>query len=166
MINNLFKDLINTIASDIDRFLQSFSGKKVDLDTLANQYEKQILLIAEKTAKQEGMTYAGGIFTIRSVTESRFSYQFSLYFRNTQGDWIEQSGKSREIISTLYLTDEAIKELHEKKEVQYELVSPSHENPSPSVDPAAEAQQEGKNTSTPFSQEPPKKSENISAPNT
>ena len=143
------KDLKNSIVNYIDDFFRSFLDERVDLDTLAHQLEERILLISNKKAKQKGITYAGGTLTICFVTESLFSCQFSLYFQNTQGKWIKESGNSPELSTTLYLTDEAAKELHEKKEIQYELELPSHKEPSPSVAPAAEAPQESKNTSTP-----------------
>ena len=158
--HTLLEDLIDVVKNRIEDLFRSFSDEKVDLDTLAHQLEKGILLIANKKAKEKGITYAGGMLTIRSVTEPHFSCEFSLYFQNTQGKWLKESGNSQ--LSTTLLTDEAIKELHEKKEIQYNLEL----EPPSSAPPAAEAPQESKSTSAPSPQELPKKSENISAPNT
>ena len=155
----LLEDLIDVVKNRIEDLFRLFSDEKVDLDTLAHQLEERILPIANKKAKEKGITYAGGTLTIRSVTESHFSYEFSLYFQNTQGKWFERSGNSPELSTTHYLTDEAIKELHEKKEIKYELEETS-------TLPTAEAPQESKNTSAPSPRELPEKSENISAPNT
>lgn len=158
--HTLLEDLIDVVENCIEDLFWSFLGEKVDLDTLAHQLEKGILLSANKKAKEKGITYAGGMLTIRSVTESHFSCEFSLYFQNTQGKWLKESGNSQ--LSTTLLTDEAIKELHEKKGIQYSLELESLS----SAPPAAEAPQESKSTSAPSPQELPEKSENISAPNT
>ncbi len=162
-LNALLEDLIGCIKKFIDDLFKSFFGKKVDLDTLAHQLEERFQSTIEETLKQEAGV---GILTIYSVTESRFSYRFSLYFHNTQEKWIERSINSDELDTTLYLTDEAVKELHEKKEIQYELELSSHKKPSSSATHVAEAPQESKSTSAPSPQELPEKSENISAPNT
>ena len=118
--NNLknFMDFFETLFKQIAEKMT-----RMDLDELAEYYEKKIDALIIKKDTDELLKYIGGEFTITYVTETVFSLKLALYFQDRKEEWvkIETPSMARDM---KYLKERAVIELREKKKIIYDIEHP------------------------------------------
>ncbi|NJE35516.1 hypothetical protein E0L13_10865 [Megasphaera sp. SW808] len=94
-----------------------------DLAEIAQMYSKQVDTLIFKVEQSKGYTYIGGEFAIIYLGKDKFKLNISLYFKDNDNDWVKASSNS-EPSELKYLTDTAIMELKEKKQVKFDIDTP------------------------------------------
>ncbi len=114
------------LMRDVDNFFKRVADKvlRMELDELAEIYEKKIDALILKKEREELLRYIGGQFTIAYVTEKEFSLKLTLYFQNKQEEWVKLEPK--DVIRNMeYLKAEAAAELQKKKQIVYDIDHPN-----------------------------------------
>lgn len=114
------------LMRDVDNFFKQVADKvlRMDLDELAEIYEKKINALILKKEREELLRYIGGQFTIACVTEKEFSLKLTLYFQNEQKEWVKLEPK--DVIRNMkYLKAEAAAELQKKQQIVYDIDHPN-----------------------------------------
>lgn len=94
-----------------------------DLAEIAQMYSKAVDTLILKVEQSKEYTYIGGEFTIIYLGKDNFKLNISLYFKDPANDWIKVSSNSKPS-ELKYLTDAAIMELKEKKQVKFDIDEP------------------------------------------
>lgn len=122
------------LMRDVDNFFKRVADKvlRMELDELAEVYEKKIDALILKKEREELLRYIGGQFIIAYVTEKEFSLKLTLYFQNKQEEWVELEPK--DVIRNMKcLKAEAAAELQKKQQIVYDIDHPNakqaEENP-------------------------------------
>lgn len=131
---NRMRDWEN-LMNDVDNFFKRVADKvlRMELDELAEVYEKKIDALILKKEQEELLRYIGGQFIIAYVTEKEFSLKLTLYFQNKQEEWVKLEPK--DVIRDMkYLKGEAAAELRKKQQIVYDIEHPNakqaEENPA------------------------------------
>ena len=118
-IEKIFQDILIFIDQGISFMTQ------MDLDELADVYEKKVDEVILDLEKMRNLKYVGGKFIITYVSAEIFSLRMELYFLNKDNKW----EKSESITSKYmkYLKPLAVEELEEKKKIIYDIESPKEQ---------------------------------------
>ena len=118
-IEKIFQDILIFIDQGISFMTQ------MDLDELADVYEKKVDEVILDLEKMRNLKYVGGKFIITYVSAEIFSLRMELYFLNKDNKW----EKSESITSKYmkYLKPRAVEELEEKKKIIYDIESPKEQ---------------------------------------
>lgn len=113
-------DPIEMIKRVIEKILDV--AFKSSINELAEIYSEDIDRIIVESEKNKKLLYIGGEFKVTYVTETVFSIKLSLYYKNENDQWVEESYvTSREM---KMLKEESVKELKENKKIVYEIEHP------------------------------------------
>ena len=112
--NQLFKGFVNEVISP-------FFPKT--LEQLAEGCEKKIDRIILKEEVENDYDFAGGEFTISYYNKNFSLLSASLYFKDTNEDWVEVKSESQPR-DMKYLTGEAAEELRAKGKAIFNIDAP------------------------------------------
>ena len=115
-LKNLFQDTLTIIDRAISFMTQ------MDLDELANCYEKKLDEVILDIEKKKKLQYVGGKFIITYATAELFSLRTELYFLNANDQWEKAEALTSKYIK--FLKPRAVKELEEKTKIIYDIEPP------------------------------------------
>lgn len=113
-------DPIEMIKKVINKILDV--AFKLSIKELAEVYSKDIDNIILKSETNNELNYIGGEFKVTYVTETIFSIKISLYYKNRDDKWVEESYVTSRDMKLL--KEEAVKELKESKKIIYDIEYP------------------------------------------
>ena len=115
-IKNLFQDTLTVIDRAISFMTQ------MDLDELADCYEKKLDEVILDIEKKKRLQYVGGKFIITYATAEVFSLRMELYFLNNDNQWEKAEALTSKYMKVL--KPRAVKELEEKTKIVYDIEPP------------------------------------------
>uniref|UniRef100_UPI003FEEAF20 hypothetical protein n=1 Tax=Megasphaera elsdenii TaxID=907 RepID=UPI003FEEAF20 len=115
-LKNLFQDTLTIIDRAISFMMQ------MDLDELANCYEKKLDEVILDIEKKKKLQYVGGKFIITYATAELFSLRTELYFLNENDQWEKAEALTSKYMK--FLKPRAVKELEEKTKIIYDIEPP------------------------------------------
>ena len=115
-LKNLFQDTLTIIDRAISFMTQ------MDLDELANCYEKKLDEVILDIEKKKKLRYVGGKFIITYATAELFSLRTELYFLNENDQWEKAEALTSKYMK--FLKPRAVKELEEKTKIIYDIEPP------------------------------------------
>lgn len=115
-LKNLFQDTLTIIDRAISFMTQ------MDLDELANCYEKKLDEVILDIEKKKKLQYVGGKFIITYATAELFSLRTELYFLNENDQWEKAEALTSKYMK--FLKPRAVKELEEKTKIIYDIEPP------------------------------------------
>ena len=95
---------------------------QMDLDELANCYEKKLDEVILDIEKKKKLQYVGGKFIITYATAELFSLRTELYFLNENDQWEKAEALTSKYMK--FLKPRAVKELEEKTKIIYDIEPP------------------------------------------
>lgn len=105
----------------IKEFLSALDKPK-SIRELALSFEKTCDLVIAK-AKNEGLLFIDGRFTIQLINNEEFVVLMNAYFQKTTGEWIVKNADPITFPLTK-LDDVSIRELVARKKIEFELMDP------------------------------------------
>lgn len=115
-LKNLFQDTLTVIDRAISFMTQ------MDLDELADCYEKKLDEVILDIEKKKKLQYVGGKFIITYATAEVFSLRMELYFLNNDNQWEKAEALTLKYMK--FLKPRAVKELEEKTKIVYDIEPP------------------------------------------
>lgn len=115
-LKNLFQDTLTVIDRAISFMTQ------MDLDELADCYEKKLDEVILDIEKKKRLQYVGGKFIITYATAEVFSLRMELYFLNNDNQWEKAEALTSKYMK--FLKPCAVKELEEKTKIVYDIEPP------------------------------------------
>ena len=115
-LKNLFQDTLTIIDRAISFMTQ------MDLDELANCYEKKLDEVILDIEKKKKLQYVGGKFIITYATAELFSLRTELYCLNENDQWEKAEALTSKYMK--FLKPRAVKELEEKTKIIYDIEPP------------------------------------------
>lgn len=115
-LKNLFQDALTVIDRAISFMTQ------MDLDELADCYEKKLDEVILDIEKKKKLQYVGGKFIITYATAEVFSLRMELYFLNNDNQWEKAEALTSKYMK--FLKPRAVKELEEKTKIVYDIEPP------------------------------------------
>lgn len=119
-----FKKFISFLE-DTEEFIKVFKQflpspkMQYNLNEIAELYSKSTEEIIKKIEVKEELTFAGGIFKITYTSSKEFKVSMEGYFQDSAKKWVKKETKN--LLPTSNLTESALKELQDAKEVSYEI---------------------------------------------
>jgi len=95
---------------------------QMDLDELADCYEKKLDEVILDIEKKKKLQYVGGKFIITYATAEVFSLRMELYFLNNDNQWEKAEALTLKYMK--FLKPRAVKELEEKTKIVYDIEPP------------------------------------------
>lgn len=110
------------IINDVAEMFGSLVLTQISLDEFAHRasdaIDSKILPIV-----QDGNEFIDGRYKLELISDNSFRSSFAIYFKKTNGEYLEMSGESK-IFSLNRLEDDGRAELKAKKEISYEVHEP------------------------------------------
>ncbi|GCF70226.1 MULTISPECIES: hypothetical protein [Bacillus] len=119
-----FKKL-RSLLEDTEEFIKIFKqflpSPKIqyNLNEIAELYSESTEEIIKKIEVNDKLTFAGGIFKITYTSSKEFKVSMDGYFQDSAKKWVKK--ETNNLLPTSNLTESALKELQDAKEVSYEI---------------------------------------------
>ncbi|MDV6036387.1 hypothetical protein N7X28_07845 [Bacillus sp. SM-B1] len=119
-----FKKL-RSLLEDTEEFIKIFKqflpSPKIqyNLNEIAELYSESTEEIIKKIEVNDKLTFAGGIFKITYTSSKEFKVSMDGYFQDSAKKWVKK--ETNNSLPTSNLTESALKELQDAKEVSYEI---------------------------------------------
>ena len=120
-------DPLLSLTSTLKTLLKESSPpKKFDIDEGASFYTQGIDDIILSEQKNNALLYVGGQLKLQYIDENSFLLKLDLYFQDASKKWVKQC--SQETGKLKYLTPQAVQELHDKREITFEIEPPKEKH--------------------------------------
>ncbi|MDA1908336.1 hypothetical protein PDK24_21230 [Bacillus cereus] len=119
-----FKKFISFLE-DTEEFIKVFKHflpspkMQYSLNEIAELYSKSTEEIIKKIEVKDELTFAGGIFKITYTSSKEFKVSVEGYFQDSAKKWVKK--ETNNLLPISNLTESALKELQDTKEVSYEI---------------------------------------------
>ncbi|MGG0293770.1 hypothetical protein ABEY30_00385 [Bacillus pacificus] len=115
------RSLLEETEEFIKIFKQFLPSPKIqyNLNEIAELYSESTEEIIKKIEVNDKLTFAGGIFKITYTSSKEFKVSMDGYFQDSTKKWVKK--ETNNLLPTSNLTESALKELQDAKEVSYEI---------------------------------------------
>ncbi|PWN76878.1 hypothetical protein [Bacillus paranthracis] len=116
---------LRSLLEDTEEFIKIFKqflpSPKIqyNLNEIAELYSESTEEIIKKIEVNDKLTFAGGIFKITYTSSKEFKVSMDGYFQDSAKKWVKK--ETNNLLPTSNLTESALKELQDAKEVSYEI---------------------------------------------
>ena len=123
---NLTVETVSFLVETFWKTLNDFLKPGMSIDDIIEKYSPRVDEIIEKNQK-EGVTFNAGKFKILAVGKKSFTIGFELYFQDKNKKWSKIATTSPELDIEAWLSDEAIEQLQNQKEIICDVAPPETE---------------------------------------